>query len=121
MVAGFVTIADKDAERKRLQEIPQIDGQRVRDYIYKLDAMYRLVYGDALADTTNADFAKIREDTKLPLFLKGLLKKFKDRIWTRLSTDTYIYAEACAAALQVEQMVLRQESSILRPLTPSIL
>ena len=121
MIAGFVTIADKDAERKRLQEITQIDGQRVRDYIYKLDAMYWLVYGDALADTTNADYAKIRDDTKLPLFLKGLLKKFKDRIRTRLSTDTYTYAEACATALQVEQMVLRQESSILRSLTPSIL
>ena len=116
MIVGFVTIADKDAERKRLQEITQIDGQRVRDYIYKLDAMYRLVYGDALADTTNADFAKIREDTKLPLFLKGLLKKFKDRIWTRLSSDTYTYAEACAAALQVEQMVLLQE--VIDPTSP---
>ena len=78
LINGFVSLADKEANRDKLRDLKQADNQRVREYIYALDSVYRTVNGDVLADAKNVDLVAVRDNAKLDIFLRGLIKKFKD-------------------------------------------
>ena len=95
----------------------QADSQREREYIYVLDFLYRTVNGDFLADATTIDLIEVRDSAKSDIFLQGLANKFKGYMWPFL-TETSTYLDGCKAALQVEQMLFRQEVLDPTPIRP---
>ena len=110
-------LADREANRDRLRDLKQFDSQRVREYIYALDSLYRTGNGDVLADATTIDLIKVRDSAKLNIFLRGLANKFNGYMWPFL-TETSTYLDECKVALQVEQMLFRQEVLDPTPIRP---
>ena len=68
----------------QLKHIKQKPGERIRDFKQRIDDMYKIGFGETVANSQNAQVASLRNDVKRKVFLDGLRSEIFAIIWARL-------------------------------------
>jgi hypothetical protein len=86
----------------------QKPGERIRDFKQRIDDMYKIRFGETVANSQNAQVGSLRNDVKREVFLDGLRSKIFAIIWARLPVgatfqQTVTSAEECEQLLEIRR------------------
>jgi hypothetical protein len=92
----------------QLKHIKQKPGERIRDFKQRIDDMYKIGFGETVANSQNAQVASLRNDVKREVFLDGLRSEIFAIIWARLPVganfqQTVTSAEECEQLLEIRR------------------
>ncbi len=81
---GFNDALVKQDILNQLDDIIQHKSERVRDYVARIDTLYRQAFGAALAEDAAANVETLRNAKKRTVFLNGLNRDIYNLMWYRL-------------------------------------
>jgi Retrotransposon gag protein/Zinc knuckle len=110
MIEGFLTPADREQLKKQLRSLQQRPDQPMRDFISRIDELYKQVYGEEMASSTEDLVVTARDAIKTPILQTGIQEKFKNELWSRIGNAKTTFANISKAAREAEQIVLTREA-----------
>ena len=110
MIEGFLTPADREQLKKQLRSLQQRPDQAVRDFIARIDELYKQVYGEEMATSTEELVITARDSIKTPILQTGIQERFKNELWSRIGDRKPTFANISKAAREAEQIVLTREA-----------
>ena len=119
MKEAFHDNAAKALRKTQLKQIKQQESERVRDLKKRIDDTYRLAYGDAVADSRDAQVTILREEIKKEVLLNGIKPNIANMIWGRLAPNadyaaSVITAMECKQILEMRRVAEQSESPVER-------
>jgi hypothetical protein len=86
------------------KHIKQKPGEPIRDFKQRIDDMYKIAFGEKVANSQNAQIVSLRNDVKREVFLYGLRSEIFSIIWARLAVGA-TFQQTVASAEECEQLL----------------
>ena len=108
IITGLQDTTLQSIRKVQLKHIKQKPGERIRDFKQRIDDMYKIGFGETVANSQNAQVANLRDDVKREVFLDGLRSEIFAIIWARLPVganfqQTVTSAEECEQLLEIRR------------------
>ena len=116
---GFQDSTFKALRKAQLKHLKQKHNERIRDFRKRIDDTYRVAYGEAVANSADAQVTMLRNEIKKEILLNGVRPEIAAVIWGRLRPNSD-YEASVTTAIECEQIIeIRRVSDIVN--TPTVL
>ena len=83
----FTDITVTERHKNKLDTLKQEPDERVRDFVIRLNDLYKEVHGEGPATNMEPDVATLRKENKKKIFLNGLNREIYPLVWGRLDLN----------------------------------
>ncbi len=104
LMNGFQDASVKNMRKEQFNHLHQRSMERIRDFRKRIDDMYKVAFGEDVANSANIQVIRLKEDKKKEIFLNGLRLDIGSIIWGRLPPNP-TFDQAVATATECEQII----------------
>ena len=104
IIDGFQDARLRTSRKEQLKLLKQKQFERSRDFKKRIDDMYRMAYGNIVANSQDPQVIILRDEIKKDVFLNGVRSELASIIWGRL-TPNATYEDTVTTAIQCEELL----------------